>query len=145
MKIGWVLVLIVSIIIVINGLAYVVTGAESDTQFFQHQAGISWSAFASSGQGIVTYVQGLLRLFGVITAIAGTFAATITVTAFRRGERWAFYILFLAAVGLLYATGDLYYGGGSTWPVYLILLAVDIVGLLLPFRTFFPKQTGTVR
>jgi len=140
MRIGWVLVFIVSIIIVINGLAYVATGAESDTQFFQNQAGVSWSSFVSSSAGVVTYVQGLLRLFGVITAIAGAFAATIAVTAFRRGERWAFYALFLAAIGLIYAIGDLYSGGGSTWPIYVVLLVVDLAGLLLPFRTFFPKQ-----
>lgn len=143
MKIGWILVFIVSIIILVNGLAYVATGAESDTQFFQKQAGISWSSFVSSGQGTVTYVEGLLRLFGVITAIAGALAAAITVTAFRGGERWAFYVLFLTSVGLIYATGDLYLGGGSTWPIYLVLLVVDIIGLLLPFRTFFPKQTQT--
>lgn len=134
------LVFAVSIVIVINGLVYVLTGAETDTQLFQNQAGVSWSAFTSSGQGIVTYVEGLLRLFGVVTAIVGAFGAVIAATAFRRGERWALYTLSLAALGLVYATADVYLAGGSTWPVYLVLLIVDVAGLLLPYKRFFSRD-----
>lgn len=137
MKIGWMLVFVVSIIVVVVGLVLFLTGAEPDAQLFQHATGSSWSNFASSGQGIVNYVEGTLRLLGAIVAIAGTFAATITYMAFRKGVRWAFYVLFLIPLALLYTAVDTLLNGGSMWPVYFILLIVDIIGLLLPYKTFF--------
>jgi hypothetical protein len=76
----------------------------------------------------------------VVTIIGGTQSAAIASTAFRRGQRWALYVLFLVPLSLLYLTGDVYLSNGSTWPVYLILIVVDLIGLLLPYRSFFPKQ-----
>lgn len=144
MRLGWVLVFAVSLAFVLNGLVFLVTGAETDTQFFQKMTGTSWSAFASSGQGIAAYVQDTLRLLGVITALAGVNAAAIAYKAFRRAERWAFYVLFFGVFGIAYAAGDDYYHGGSTWPVYLVLLVVYLVGLFLPFNEVFGREKPAV-
>jgi Na+/alanine symporter len=145
MKVGWVLVFIVAVVIAINGLALLLTGAETDTQLFQSQTGTSWSAFASSGQGMAAYVEGDLRILGAVTTLLGVTYAMMVYLAFRKGERWALYLLLVGVLGLVYVTADVYLAGGYTWPIYLILIVVDLVGLLLPFRTFFPRQADIAR
>jgi hypothetical protein len=138
MTVGWVLVFIVSTVIIANGLILLLTGAETDTQLFQSQTGTSWVAFATSGQGVVSYVEGTLRIAGAIAALLGAFGATVAFTAFRKGERWAFYLFSLGLLVLLYIMVGVYQAGGSTWPVYLALIVTQIVGLILPYREFFP-------
>ena len=53
----------------------------------------SWSELAGASPMTAKYIVVLFRMYGVFNVIFGLMAIAITVTAFRRGERWAWWAL----------------------------------------------------
>jgi hypothetical protein len=66
----------------------------------------------------------------------------ISATAYRRGEKWAWYTLwivpafFLGFVALSLTLKSSY----SLLPPLMLFIALSLIGLLLPFRKFFPRK-----
>lgn len=77
----------------------------------------------------------LYALFGIL----------IVVIPFRKGERWAWYIMWIFPIwtiiqaSALYAVTGLESGGASASEV-TIVVGIMILGLVLPYRRFFPKK-----
>lgn len=65
---------------------------------------------------------------------------SIAAVPFRRGERWSWYVLWSAPVVILGDAAMNYTAGGSIWPALLVLVALATLGLLLPYRVFFPRD-----
>ena len=55
----------------------------------------SWSELAGTSPMTAKYIVVLFRMYGVFNVIFGLMAIAITVTAFRRGERWAWWALLV--------------------------------------------------
>ena len=55
----------------------------------------SWSELAATSPMAARYMVVLFRMYGVFNVVFGLMAIAITVTAFRRGERWAWWTLFV--------------------------------------------------
>ena len=55
----------------------------------------SWSELASTSPMTARYVGVLFRMYGVFNVAFGLMASSIAVTAFRRGERWAWWALLV--------------------------------------------------
>jgi tellurite resistance protein TehA-like permease len=53
----------------------------------------SWSELTIKAPMTASYIAVVFRLYGVFCLIFGMMAMAITVTAFRRGERWAWWAL----------------------------------------------------
>src|SRR6266699_2858438 len=69
----------------------------------------------------------------------GLFGAMITLTAFRRLERWAFFSLWYYPVfWTAHLVGNLPPGRDHIHQVAFIVLS--LIGLLLPVREFFPRS-----
>ncbi len=81
-----------------------------------------------------------LRLLGVIILGQGVFVMVVARTAFRKGERWSWYLLCVVPLVLLYSTSLEIVRDGSQWPVFLTLVIISLLGLSLSFRQFFPKR-----
>ncbi|NMC77352.1 MAG: hypothetical protein GYA60_08700 [Candidatus Methanofastidiosa archaeon] len=66
----------------------------------------------------------------------------ISATAYRRGEKWAWYsfwivpafFLSFVALSLTLKTSS------SLIPPLMVFIVLSLIGLLLPFRKFFPKK-----
>jgi len=56
----------------------------------------SWSALVSSSPHTAAYITLVFRVYGVYGVVFGFLAVAIAVTAFRRGERWAWWTLLIA-------------------------------------------------
>jgi hypothetical protein len=112
---------------------------------------VSWIVLLVTG--LATLVFGLvvmvvrgsdeqyLRAIGAASVGMGLFGAMITVTAFRRRERWAFcplwyYPIFWTA----HLVGGLPPGRDHIHQVVFIVLS--LLGLLLPLDEFFPRVMG---
>jgi hypothetical protein len=57
--------------------------------------GNSWSELVSSAPMAAGYIGVLFRMYGVFNVVFALMAIAITVTAFRRGERWAWWTLLV--------------------------------------------------
>jgi len=101
LRVAWIVILIVD-------LSYVVWGGMA--AFFLNQllgphgqpilpAGYegftrgSWSDLVSTSPMTARYIEKVFRLYGLYCLIFGLMGSAIAVTAFRRGERWAWWTL----------------------------------------------------
>ena len=57
--------------------------------------GSSWSDLVSTAPMTAKYVGVLFRMYGIFNVVFGLMAIAITVTAFRRGEVWAWWTLLI--------------------------------------------------
>ena len=71
----------------------------------------------------------LLQAFGIVWAAFAVLALAVTVTSYRKGERWAWWALWLVPIALVAINPDS--------PRNLVVAAVAVLGLLLPSRKFF--------
>ena len=55
----------------------------------------SWSELASTSPSTAGYITVLYRMYGIYCALFGLMASAIAVTAFRRGEGWAWWTLLV--------------------------------------------------
>ena len=55
--------------------------------------GGSWSQFVAADPMSARYMEVLFRMYGIFNLAFGLMAATVAATAFRRGERWAWWAL----------------------------------------------------
>jgi hypothetical protein len=62
---------------------------------YEGYAGGSWSQLASASPLIAGYMRVLYRMYGVYCLLFGLMGSAIAVTAFRRGERWAWWTLLV--------------------------------------------------
>jgi hypothetical protein len=62
---------------------------------YQGFTGGSWGALVSADPMTAQYVVLMYRMYGVYCAIFGLLTSAIAVTAFRRGETWAWWTLLL--------------------------------------------------
>jgi hypothetical protein len=100
-RIAWVLILIVDVLFVAwgamaallpqhllgtNGLPILPAGFEGYT-------GNSWQELANASPRATAYMNVLFRTYGAYNVAFGLLAAAIAATAFRRGERWAWWAL----------------------------------------------------
>ena len=60
---------------------------------YEGYAGGSWSELASASPSIAGYMVMLFRMYGIYNVLFGLMGSAIAVTAFRRGEPWAWWTL----------------------------------------------------
>ena len=112
---------------------------------------VSWIGLLVTG--LATLVFGLvvmvvrssdeqyLRAIGAASIGMGLFGAMITVTAFRRRERWAYFSLWYYPIfWTAHLVGSLPPGQDHIHQV--VFIVVSVLGLLLPVGEFFPRAVG---
>ena len=71
---------------------------------YEGYSGASWSELAGASPLIAGYMTVLYRMYGVYNVLFGLMGSAIAVTAFRRGEGWAWWALLVGnTVALLSA------------------------------------------
>jgi hypothetical protein len=70
------------------------------------------------------------------------FGMIVSLTGFRRGEKWAWYVSWSMPIGILVAQLNVYLLTGSVSVIVLgvVFVLVSLLALFLPFRQFFPKK-----
>ena len=58
-------------------------------------SGASWSELAGGSPLVAAYMTVLYRMYGIYCVLFGLMGSAIAVTAFRRGERWAWWALLV--------------------------------------------------
>jgi len=114
---------------------------------------VSWIALLVSG--LATLVFGVVVLFtpssdeqylraiGAASIGMGLFGAMISVTSFRRRDRWAcFALCYYPVFWTAHLVGDLPPGRDHIHQVVFIVLS--LFGLLLPIGEFFPRDERRV-
>lgn len=105
LKVAWILIFIVD-------LAYIAWGALAAAMpdgligpggkailpaGFEGYSGVSWSEILRTYPMAAKYMIVLYRLYGIYCVLFGLMSLSIVVTAFRRGEQWAWWTLLISS------------------------------------------------
>jgi hypothetical protein len=114
---------------------------------------ISWIALLATGIGILGFgiivtafpqiagptEEELLRAIGVATTGMGIFGVMITLTAYRRREKWTWFTLWYYPIfWTIHLMGGLPPGNDHIHQIAFIV--ISLLGLLLPVRQFFSRN-----
>src|SRR5215216_5263100 len=83
--------------------------------------------------------EGLLRAIGVATTGMGIFGIMITLEAFRRKEKWAWFTLWYYPIfWTIHLVGELPPGNDHIHQI--VFIVISLLGLLLPVRQLFSRN-----
>ena len=132
------------------GLLWVVVGfyqaflpsglAETEAQ---HIIGMSWSELKASSPAAAEFIRWFYGALGLLKISWSFLVLAITLTGYRRGEKWAWYTLWLVPAALL-AQGifdSVFLGDVNEMLQWVPITSISLLGLLLPIRRFFPRKT----
>jgi len=128
--VSWGLLTVVSTLVALSALWVALTPVGDQTEL----AGRTWEQFAQQDAEVASLYSMDLGILGFLGAGCGLLAAVISVIPFRRGERWAWYALWLLPVTIGAVTARMLIDEYSAGYYYTGLTAVAVVGLILPIR-----------
>jgi hypothetical protein len=115
----------------------ILTGAEGAVQSL---TGSTFSQLAASSPGLGNYIDYLIRVLAIFSAGLGAFFMVVSATAYRKGEVWAWYLTWVVPVLFLLDAVNDYYAFRYVDVSSMVIAAILVVGLLLPYRKFFPTK-----
>ncbi|MFX1440665.1 MAG: hypothetical protein ACFFFD_10490, partial [Promethearchaeota archaeon] len=141
-KYGWVVMLALGILWLVVGLSQVFTPDELMESDALHIMGMSMSDLEVLSPEAVLYVRWLIGALGMLKMSWSFFVLATTMTGFRKGEKWAWYTLWLVPV-LLVGQGifnSAFLGDINEMLQWIPITTITLFGLFLPYRKFFPRE-----
>lgn len=141
-KYAWVILAVIGALIMIGGIPHSL-GVNSDPMTPEIIIGMGLSEFEASNPLFYDLYDFYLRGGGLSDMGVAFYIIVISATAYRKGERWAWYVLWsVPAFFLGHAAITMSFGASLAHllPFLAVFTTISIVGLLLPIRRFFPKE-----
>ena len=140
-KYGWVVYLFLGLLWLVVGLTQVFNPEGLLDNEAQHIAGMSLSELEASYPEATELVRFLFGAVGMLKTSWSLLVLAITLTGYRRGEKWAWYTMWLVPA-LLVGQGlfnSVFLGDFNEMLQWIPITTVSLVGLFLPYRKFFPR------
>ena len=115
----------------------ILTGAENAVQTL---TGTTFSQIALSSAGVANYVYYLITILAIFSAGLGAFMMVVSATAYRKGNAWAWYVMWVAPVLFALDFVNDYRALGYVDTGSIVIAGIFVLGLLLPYRKFFPVK-----
>ena len=147
---AWKVLLFFSLFMALIGLPDLLVGGsfyqEKEGTLLEAITGRTWEQLKVASPNAAAMIDLKLRLGGVQFLFLGLFSMAITLTGFRRGERWAWYTmwlypLFLGLHSLVILSAYKHPQAGIPVPLVSggVVLVVTALTLVLSYRKYFPK------
>jgi len=103
---------------------------------------MAWSQLVSSNPKFASFLASTLVDDGISGVGLAVFGMVVSLTGYRKGEKWAWYVSWSMPIGILAAQLNVYVLTGSMMVIYLAaaFTIVSVLALLLPYRHFFPRK-----
>ncbi len=138
-KHAWILLLAAAIVLLVDGLLSLIESASPS--IISEDLGVSWEQLVGSSPTIANFVLISLRAGGLSSFVMSVFVMSLSRKSYRKGERWAWYLLWLLpAFFVIYGLELVSAGFPPVSPLTVLGLPLSLLGLLLPYRKFFPKN-----
>ncbi|MFQ5950525.1 MAG: hypothetical protein ACE5KH_00400 [Candidatus Geothermarchaeales archaeon] len=138
---AWIILFTLGVLLMLSALAPFSESVAGPDEGDQRAFGVSWVDLQASNPGAASLISFQYRIFGLAWLGFAFFVTAVSLKSYRKGERWAWYALWIlpAVLGLFVAT--VYVGGNTGLAIqYTVPLALSLFGLLLPYRKFFPEE-----
>jgi hypothetical protein len=103
-------------------------------------AGRTWEQFAQQDQEMASLYSMDLAILGLLGAGFGLLAVLVSLIPYRRGERWAWYALWLFPITIGAVAARMLVDQYSTGYFYAGLTAIAALALVLPARDFLRSR-----
>jgi hypothetical protein len=102
----------------------------------QSSTGMSWSQLAATNPRFASFLASTLADDGISGVGLAVFGMVVSLTSFRRGEKWAWYVSWSMPIGILAAQLNLYLLTESVLVIVLgvVFVLVSLLALFLPYR-----------
>jgi cytochrome bd-type quinol oxidase subunit 2 len=142
-KYAWIIFFVIGAMTLVTAVFHAL-GINTDPALVESIAGKSIDALKSSDPMFFN-LYNFYFSSGGLSDIGFAFLLTVTsMTAYRRGDKWAWYAFwFVPAFFLGFATLNLTLESSSSMlmlPPLMMFIILSLVGLLLPYRKFFPSK-----
>lgn len=142
-KYSWVIFLVIGIMVVAGGLPHAL-GFNTDPTLFQTISGKTIDGLKISDPMFFNLYQFYFSGGGLSDLGFAFFLIVISLTAYRQGQKWAWYAFWvIPAYFLAWIILSLTLPPGSRsslLPPLMTIIVLSLAGLLLPFRKFFPNE-----
>jgi len=138
-KYGWVVYLFLGLLWLVYGLTQVFNpGNLSDAQ---HITGLSLSELEVKSPEATELVYFLYGALGMLKTSWSFLVLAITLTGFRKGEKWAWFTMWLVPATLVGQGlfNSVLLGDFNEMLPWIPITTVSLLGLFLPYRKFFPR------
>jgi hypothetical protein len=108
----------------------------------QSSTGVTWSQVTSTNPRFASFLASTLVDDGISGVGLAIFGMIVSLTSFRRGEKWAWYVSWSMPIGILAAQLNVYLLTGSALVIVLGVefVLVSLLALFPPYRQFFPRR-----
>jgi hypothetical protein len=141
-----------SLIVVLFGVGDVLSGGltfqTGEDVLFHSLSGTTWGALNATAPGPANLIDYQVRTGGVYLFMTGLLSLSITLTALRHGDRWAWYAMWVWPLGIVLIEGQLLSSvrtPGSGIPVPVIsgtmFIIVSVATLTLSYRRYLWKTS----
>jgi hypothetical protein len=143
-KYAWVILLALGLLWLVVGIVAVSQPEGIFEADAQAVTGMPWSELKATSPLAAHFIIFIYGQMGLLKLSWSFFILIITLRGFRRGERWAWYTMWSAPVLLvsdaLYSS--LFTGDVSQTVQFIPITTITLLGLLLPYRKFFPSKAN---
>jgi hypothetical protein len=140
-KHAWVLFFVIGMLFLVSAVPHAL-GINTDSKTAESIAGVTLDELKSSNPSFFDLYDFYFR-FGGLSDLGFAFLITIiSLTAFRKGEKWAWYSLWILPaffIGGILIVLSIEKANSLLIPLALFTI-LSLLGLLLPYRKFFPKK-----
>ena len=141
-KHAWIVLFAIGVLRFLVATVVLLFGVELNPTVLERTIGMTLSELRASNPsffGLYTYIFRFSVLFelGFVFLII-----TISATAYKRGEKWAWYALwsvpafFIGSTAIVLSIGQ----DPSEFIPLMLFIILSLLGLLLPYRKFFPGK-----
>jgi hypothetical protein len=100
--------------------------------------GLTLAGMDAKIPGMLGYISSISVQLGNFLLVTGVLIMGIAAIPYKKGEKWAWYILWIIPVFLVIQLINS--RGGFGWQADFAFIFVALAGLFMPFRKFFPKE-----
>lgn len=126
----------------ILGLAFAsflyLTAQPPELETFERITGVSWAEAQGSLPGMAQYVSITIQSEAQFQIGFLIFLIAVAAGPYRKGERWAWYAMWVVPILLITLGLRVALAGGMGWTLIAFELVIALGALLLPYRMFFP-------
>lgn len=140
-KYGWMVYLGLGLLWLVVGLYQVFSPEELLEDDAQHITGMSWIELKASNPAATRLVRFQYGGMGLLKTSWSLLVLVITLTGYRKGEKWAWYTLWLVPALLVWNAvyNTIFLDNVNETLQWIPITSISLLGLLLPYRKFFPR------
>ena len=140
-KYAWVILLALGLLWLVVGIVAVFQPEGIFETDAQSVTNMPWSELKASSPEAANFVIFVYGQMGLLKISWSFFVLVITLTGYRRGEKWAWYTMWSVPAMLVSDAlfSAIFIGDVSQTLDFIPIVTITLLGLLLPYRKFFPR------